>query len=190
MLDPYARFFAASATASAAFTGLLLIALSVVNQDEAVHRTRERRTVLAASAFLALIDIFFVSLLSSVGGIRTFAVATLVMGLVGLLGTSRLFPRALRAGNFSRALPKRNLNIVFAAVSFGGYSTEVILAVALLVDLRNPALIRGIVFLLVAMFASALARGWEVAGITHRAARGPAGDDAVDHDAATVRTES
>jgi hypothetical protein len=171
MIDQYSRFFSVGATASAAFTGLLLIAVSIVNQDESNYRTRERRTVLAASAFLALVDIFFVSLVSSFGGEKTFATASLAMALVGLLGTSRLLPRAIRAGNFARHFPKRNLNYAFATVSIGGYSTQVILATALLFDLRRGALTRGLVFLLVALFGSALARGWEVAGIVHRGPR-------------------
>jgi hypothetical protein len=69
MLDEYLRFYAASTTASAGFAGLLFVALSVVNKDESQHVTRERRTVLAGAALLALADIFFVSLLSSLGGV-------------------------------------------------------------------------------------------------------------------------
>jgi hypothetical protein len=61
MLDEYVRFYAASKATSAGFAGLLLVALSVVNTDESQPVTRERRTVLAAGAFLALADIFFVS---------------------------------------------------------------------------------------------------------------------------------
>jgi hypothetical protein len=34
MLDQYEHFFAACATASAGFTGLLLVALSTVNHDD------------------------------------------------------------------------------------------------------------------------------------------------------------
>jgi hypothetical protein len=47
MLGHLRAFFAASATASAGFTGLLLVALSIVNHDDTEHGTRERRTILA-----------------------------------------------------------------------------------------------------------------------------------------------
>lgn len=104
MLDGGARFFQASATASAAFIGLLLVALSVVNQDDTQQATRERRTVLAGSNFLALVDIFFVSMVSSLGGAVVLATTSLVMALLGLAGTSRLMPRAIRAGNFAPRL--------------------------------------------------------------------------------------
>jgi hypothetical protein len=165
MLDQYGHFLDVSATASAGFTGLLLVALSIVNSDEAQYGLRERRMVLAGSAFLALVDIFFVSLVSSLGSVVTLATASLVMAVVGLLGTSRLMPRAKRAGNFARDFPKRKLNLMFATVAVTLYSVQVALAIALLGDSHSTALTRALVFLLVTLFASALGRGWEVAGI-------------------------
>jgi len=166
--DQYARFFSTAATASAAFAGLLFVALSVVNRDDTQLATRERRLVLAGSAFLALVDIFFVSLLSSVGGAVVLATTSLVMAIVGLVGTSSLMPRAARAGNFARGFPKRNLNRAFAGVSAGLYSLQLGLAIALLVNTDSGGLTRALVFVVVALFASALARGWEVAGVGHR----------------------
>src|SRR5436190_865183 len=171
MLGQYSHFFAACATASAGFTGLLLVALSIVNHDDHEAGTRERRTVLAGTAFFALIDIFFVSLTSSLGGVRLFATASLVMAGIGLLATSHFMPRARRAGNFVRGFPKRRINLAFACISAAGYSTQLILAAALLSDPQSPGLTRALVFMLVALFGSALARAWEVAGIGHRAPR-------------------
>jgi hypothetical protein len=68
LLGHYETFFAASAGASAAILGLLVVAVSVVNADDEDAKTRERRTVLAGSAFLALVDAFFVSIVSLTGG--------------------------------------------------------------------------------------------------------------------------
>src|SRR6266581_4045023 len=102
MLDEYVRFFAASTGTSAGLAGFVFVALSVVNTDEAQHVTRERRVVIAAGALLALADIFFVSLVSSLGGTRVLATTSMVMALVGLLGTSRLLATAIRAGNLER----------------------------------------------------------------------------------------
>ena len=48
----YGSFFTASAGASAAILGLLVVAVSVVNADDANPTTRELRTVLAGSAFV------------------------------------------------------------------------------------------------------------------------------------------
>jgi hypothetical protein len=168
MLDQYVHFFAVTTSTSAGFIGLLFVALSVVNRDEQELRTRERRTVLAASAFLALVDIFFVSIVSSLGGSVPYATTNLVMAMVGLAGTSRLFLRGKRAGNFARGIPKRNLNIAFTGVAAGVFGAQLGLAVALLFDAHNTGLARALVFVLVALFASALARAWEVAGIGRR----------------------
>jgi hypothetical protein len=60
----YATFFGASADASAAILGLLVVAVSVVTADDANSTTRELRTVLAGSAFVVLVDIFFVSIVA------------------------------------------------------------------------------------------------------------------------------
>ncbi len=161
-------FFAASAGASAAILGLLVVAVSVVNADDADAKTRERRTVLAGSAFLALVDAFFVSIVALTGGPAVFGSVNLVMAVVGLLATSRLIPRAKQAGNFSRGFPTRRVNIIFAAISAGGFSIQLGLAVALLADTQSSALQRALVLVVVGLFASALGRAWEVTGIRRR----------------------
>ncbi|PZS29831.1 MAG: hypothetical protein DLM59_12130, partial [Pseudonocardiales bacterium] len=141
----YENFFIASSGASAAFLGLLFVAVTVANTDEADFKTRERRTVLAGSAFLALVDAFFVSILALTGGAVVFGLSSLVLAIVGLLGTSRLIPRAWRAGNFSRGFPTQKLNIVFASVSAGSFSVQFGLAAALVANDRSSALGRALV---------------------------------------------
>jgi len=168
MLEQYVRFFTVSTSASAGFAGLLLVALSVVNKDESHPLMRERRTILAASSFLALADIFFVSLTSSLGGTRILATTSLVMALFGLLATSRLRLRGVRAGTFAHDFPKRNSNLAFVAAALSIFSIQLILAVALLVDSESAGLTRATAFVIVALFVSALSRAWVVAGIGHR----------------------
>ena len=169
MIGHYEPFFTVSSGASAAILGLLFVAVTVVNSDDADPRTRERRTVLAGSAFLALIDAFFVSMVALTGGAVLFGISSLVMATVGLLATSRLMRRAARAGNFSRGFPTRRLNIAFASISAGGYSVQLGLGVALIADERSSALQRALVLLIVGLYGSALARAWEVMGIGRRA---------------------
>jgi hypothetical protein len=164
----YESFFIASAGASAAILGLLVVAVSVVNADDADTTTRERRTVLAGSAFVALVDIFFVSIVALTGGSVVFGLSSLAMAIVGLLATRQLIPRAKRAGNFSRSFPTRRLNIAFAAISAGGYSVQLGLAVALLANTHSAGLQRALVLVIVALYCSALGRAWEVTGITRR----------------------
>ena len=167
-MGQYENFFLASSGASAAFLGLLFVALSVVNTDDADSRTRERRNVLAGSAFLALVDAFIVSIVSLTGGAVIFGISSLGMAMIGLLSFSRLMPRAKRAGNFSRGFPTRKLNIVLAAISGGGYSVQFGLSVVLLADVHSSALQRALVLVIVGLYGSALARAWEVTGMRGR----------------------
>jgi hypothetical protein len=161
-------FFVASAGASAAILGLLVVAVSVVNADDGNPTTRENRTVLAGSAFVALVDIFIVSMVALTGGSVVFGLSSLAMAAVGLLATRQLVPRAKRAGNFARGFRTRRLNIAFASISAGGYAAQLGLAVALLADTRSAALQDALVLVLVALYCSALGRTWEVTGITRR----------------------
>jgi hypothetical protein len=164
----YESFFIASAGASAAILGLLVVAVSVVNTDDANTRTRELRTVLAGSAFVVLVDIFFVSLVALTGGSVMFAVVSGVMGAFGLYATRLLIPRARLAGNFTVSSETRRLNIAFATISVVGYTAQLGLAVALLVFPGSAGLERALVLILVVFYGSALGRAWEVAGITRR----------------------
>jgi hypothetical protein len=164
----YGSFFIASAGASAAILGLLVVAVSVVNADDSDPTTRENRTVLAGSAFVALVDIFIVSIVALTGGSVVFGLSSLAMAAVGLLATRRLVPRAKRAGNFARGFRTRKLNIAFASISAGGYSVQLVLAAALLANTQSAALQRALVLVIVALYGSALGRAWEVTGITRR----------------------
>jgi hypothetical protein len=164
----YENFFIASAGASAAILGLLVVAVSVVNADDANPTTRELRTVLAGSAYVVLVDIFFVSIVALTGGSVVFGLSSIAMATFGLLATRRLIPRAKRAGNFSRSSPTRLLNIAFASISVVGYSVQFGLAVALLANTRSAALQRALVLVIVVLYGSALSRAWVVTGINRR----------------------
>ena len=169
MVGHYESFFIASAGASAAILGLLVVAVSIVNADDANPTTRELRTVLAGSAFVVLVDVFFVSLVTLTGGPVVFGVSSIVMAIVGLIATRELIPRAKRAGNFASSFRNRRLNLAFASISVGGYSAQLGLAVALLVNTGSAALQRALVLVIVVFYGSALGRAWEVTGITRRA---------------------
>jgi hypothetical protein len=164
----YESFFTTSAGASAAILGLLVVAVTVVNADDANAATRELRTVLAGSAFVALVDIFIVSIVALTGGSVVFGLASLVMGAVGLLASRGLIPRAKRAGNFSRTSRTRMLNIGFASFSVVAYSVQLGLAAALVANTHSASLQRALVLVIVALYCSALGRAWVVTGITRR----------------------
>ena len=168
MVGHYDNFFIASAGASAAILGSLVVAVTVVNVDDANPTSRELRTVLAGSAYVALVDIFLVSIVALTGGSVVFGLSSLATATVGLLATRRLIPRAKRAGNFSRGYRARTLNIAFASISACSYSVQLCLAVALLANTHSTALVHALVLVIVAMYCSALGRAWVVTGITRR----------------------
>ncbi len=169
MVGPYESFFITSAGASAAILGLLVVAVSVVNADDQNPTTRELRTVLAGSAFVALVDIFIISIVALTGGSVVFGISSLAMAAVGLVATRRLVPRAKRAGNFSRDSQTRTLNIAFALISAVAYSVQLGLAVALVANTQSAGLQHALVLVIVALYCSSLARAWEVTGISRRA---------------------
>ncbi len=173
MVGQYQNFFIASAGASAAILGLMVVAVSVVNADDTDPTTRERRTVLAGSAFVALVDIFIVSIVALTGGSGVFGFSSLAMAAVGLLATRRLITRAKQAGNFSPGFRTRRLNVAFASISVGGYSVQLGFAAALLANTRSATLQHALVLVMVALYCSALGRAWEVTGITRRVATVP-----------------
>jgi hypothetical protein len=164
----YENFFIASAGASAAILGLLVVAVSVVNADDENPKTRELRSVLAGSAFFALVDIFLVSIVALTGGSVAFGLSSLAVAAAGLVATVRLVPRAQRAGNFARGFRARRLNIAFASISVGCYSVQLGLAAALLAHTRSATLQHALVLVIVALYCSALGRAWVVTGITRR----------------------
>jgi hypothetical protein len=164
----YESFFITSAGASAAILGLLVVAVTVVNTDDANPTTRELRTVLAGSAFVALVDIFMVSIVALTGGAVVFGLSSLAMAAVGLVATRQLVPRAKQAGNFSRDSQSRELNIAFAVFSVAAYSAQLGLAIALLSNTQSGALLHALVLVIVALYCSALGRTWVVTGITKR----------------------
>ncbi len=174
MVGHYESFFITSAGASAAILGLLVVAVSVVNADDHNPRTFELRTVLAGSAFVALVDIFIVSIVALTGGSVVFGLSSLAMAAVGLLATRQLVPRAKRAGNFSRGSRTRTLNIAFASISVVSYAAQLGLAAALLANTQSGALQRALVLVIVLLYCSALGRAWVVTGITRRGEVAPA----------------
>jgi len=161
----YTTFLTVSSGASAGFMGLLFVGMSVYNRGEADQRLRERRTVLAAGAFMALVNTFFVSTVTLTGGAKELALMSLGMACIGLMTHSRLLRRAVRAGNFAPAFPNRRLNFAFAGAAFGIYTAQAGLGVAALADAGEPRLTHALVLLMPALFGSALGRAWEITGI-------------------------
>src|ERR1700730_14742771 len=163
MLDTYSSYFLASSAASAGVIRLLFVALTIANLAGADERTRTRRDTLAASAFVQLLDAFFVSTASLAGDVFIFAGASAVMAGFGLWSHSRLLPRVIRSGNWSRDAPGRAQNIAFPLSSICVYLLQLGFALGLFFAPRDASLLRLAVLIGIGIYAGALARSWEIA---------------------------
>jgi hypothetical protein len=60
--------------------------------------------------------------------------------------------------------------MMFVTVAAAGYTAQLGVAIALLADTDSAAIQRALVIVLLILYASGLARAWEVAGIRTRSA--------------------
>jgi hypothetical protein len=164
MFDIFTNFCIASAGASAAFIGLLFVAITVVNLEQSDARTRARIRALAGSSFASLVDAFFVAIIGLTVGVTGFAIANVVMAGVGLVVTGQLLPAAIRAGNFAREAPHRYRNIALPVASITVYLLQIAFGIVVSVVPSSPGLVRTLVLLALGLYVGALARAWEIIG--------------------------
>lgn len=162
MLDQYSNLFVASAGSAAAFIGLLFVALTIANQGQTDSNLMTRRQSLAASAFALLIDAFAVSITGLAGDLNAFVAAIFLLAGFGLLVTSRHLPRAIRAGNWQRESFGRTANFVLPMTSIATYAAQIGLGAWLLASSNDPNVLRASVLLILALYAGALGRAWEI----------------------------
>jgi hypothetical protein len=162
MLHDYATFFAATTGASSGFTGLLFVALTLSNQFDRDSRSSARREALAGASFTQLLDAFFVSVVSLTGDVHALAAGSIAMAAIGLWATSQLLPRVIRTGNWSRTAAHRKRNIALPVASVAAYALQLVSASALLFAPNSSVLVRLTALVLLALFAGALLRSWEV----------------------------
>jgi len=162
VLDAYSAFFVASSGASAAFIGLLFVALTIADQSKRDDRTKARRDALAGASFAQLLDAFFVSIVSLAGDVKVFAGASVAMALIGLWATSQLLPRVIRTGNWSHTAAHQKRNIALPVASIGVYLLQLVSAAGLLFSPQNSVLLRIAVLVQVGLYAGALLRSWEI----------------------------
>lgn len=155
----YTNFFLGSVTVAGALTGLLFVALSVAQTRGRGLDSVEHQAV-AATAFTALVDALWVSLVALLpgsgqhnGGIST---ASLLLGVLGVSSTVGLIVRMWRA-RASEQLTRRwpvllpLIVIMYAAQAITAYTS-------------NDPNRTGSTFVLV-FFAIGIVRSWELLGL-------------------------
>ncbi|HSX44886.1 MAG TPA: hypothetical protein VLF39_02095 [Candidatus Saccharimonadales bacterium] len=162
MLSTYTNFLATSAGASSGFIGLFFVALSFAREELSNGLVRERRIILSGGSFLALFNIFIVSLFSLTGQTKLFSMACVIMSFVALSITYALLSRAIRAGAFSPSSVTRKQSRTFATVAISLYSAQLVCGISLWRNLHASWPIEFMVFVIVGLFTSALMRIWMV----------------------------
>lgn len=160
MFDAYRAFFAASVGASAAFIGLLFVALSFIDSAQVEESTRTWRRILANSSFAQLVNIFFVSMAGLLPDPHNFALVAVVMGALGLGVSVRLLPKTIAREKTGRGTPT-----VLGLIATGAYLMELVTGIGLMRQPDDQQLLSYLIVVLILLYAGALARAWEITGI-------------------------
>lgn len=163
MLEAYRGFFAASAGASAAFIGLLFVALSFIDSGKASEKEIAWRRIIASSSFSQLTNVFFVSLVGLLPDPRNFAFTGCAMAILGLLASLLLLPPTLNRDRAGRTTPT-----ALGIVAVGVYILEFITALGLLRSPNDQGMLNHFILAIMLLYAGALARAWEITGIKDR----------------------
>jgi hypothetical protein len=158
----YASYFVASASASAALIGLLFVAVAVAPERIVGRTATAERRARAGSAFMALLDAFFVSLVALIPQTNIGYVA-LILGLIALINTLSLGRHVWeepRGGAGVRRVQQLWL-LVGSLVIFG---LEVWYAVPLLRQPRDAGAVAALAYLLLATYSVGVGRAWELLG--------------------------
>ncbi len=156
----YTNFFLGSVTVAGALTGLLFVALSVAQSRGRGLESTEHQAV-AATAFTALVDSLWVSLVALMpgsaqqnGGIST---ASFLLGVLGVSSTASLTFRTVAGAEADEELSGRwpfllpLIMLMYAAQAITAYTSS------------NPAS-TGATFVLI-FFGVGIIRSWELLGL-------------------------
>ena len=157
-MTSYTQFFSGAATIAGALVGLLFVALSVSPERlRGTHASVEHQAI-ASTAFTALVDALFVSLigLQPGGGLDFGAVILGTVGLTSSCGLAIRLWRARAGEDLSQRWPYL-LGFIIAV-----YAAQVITGLTL----RTPSSqADATVTFVYALFAIGIARSWELLGL-------------------------
>lgn len=149
--DDFTGYFAAAATAAGALIGLLFVAASLRPDTVLGRGAPAAARAIAGSAFTALVNSFFVSLIALVPGTRLGYTAT-VMALISLWSTLHLH----------RQVPRHEVNAVQLVLALVAYLGQLGVGVASIFSPGTSGYVEAVAYLLVASFAVALRRAWSL----------------------------
>jgi hypothetical protein len=162
MVPPeFANFFIASASAGAALVGLLFVAVSLAPEQIVTRHAPMERQAVAGSAFTALINAFFLSLVALIPHIDFGLVIVPVSGLCLVISLIQAWPLLRRRKGWQSLLRRAFLVVL----SVGLYGLELLNGLQLLTAPSQAGIIYGLVSCLIGAFALGLIRAWELLGV-------------------------
>jgi len=145
-------FFITCVGASASFIGLLFVAISVVlSRGDSQLEFNDRR--LAETAFMALTNIFFISL-QAVMPAANIGYIAIIFGLLGIRSAFRIFSHR-----------KEDQAILWFVSSNAVYLFQIFYSIRILMNPTDVGNIYAIASLILILFGGALIRSWELTGI-------------------------
>lgn len=155
----FQTFFLASVGASAALIGLLFVSVSIAPERVFGQQSDAVRQAQALSAFSALTNIFFISLMSLIPDILFGLVVWIISvpAIAQTLGLLIHFPRWR-----SERILFRGLFLFLASAVVYGY--EFVLGLQMWLHPRDKGGLLALTFLLIGIYALGLGRAWELLG--------------------------
>jgi len=156
----FVSFFIASTGAAAALAGLLFVAVSLAPEQIVTRQAPVERQAVAGSAFTALINAFFISLVAL---IPHFNFGTLIVPFSFVSLLTSLFQAWTLLRPF-KSWPSFLRRAIMVCLSLGLYGTELRQGIGLITNPTQVAFVYGMLFLLLGIFALGLTRAWELLG--------------------------
>lgn len=161
MVSPgLASFFTASTGAGAALIGLIFVAVSIAPERTVMVGAPLERQAVAASAFSALINAFFISLFALIPG-ESLGWVTLTMSILGLWTTVYLGWSLLKHPTGWRNAVRR-LALILIAITIYGF--ELYVAVRLIQAPSDPYASFTLATLVGVAYGLGLTRAWQLLG--------------------------
>ena len=155
----YQPFFTASVAASSALIGLLFVSVSIAPERVFGQQSDVVRQAQALSAFTALSNVFFISMMALIPDIQ-FGLVVWIVSLPAAVQTLGLL-RHVGRWRQSGIVPRGVLLFLASAVIYG---YEFTLGMQLWRDPKSAGLLISLVFVLIGGYAIGLGRAWELLG--------------------------
>ncbi len=160
--DSYVAYFTGTATAAGALIGLLFVAITLRPEAVGADHGVAHGVLLAGSAFTALVNGFFVSLVALVPD-TDLGTGAAILGGLSLAWTARLHLT-------SRSTES---NWVLFSASICAYLAQVGVGIALNLHQHRTGLVEAVAYLVMGSLSVALARAWSLIQGRHLEGIGP-----------------